>query len=168
MLEETEKSGTGVTRKNRKGRSHRDAPLTRSENMSRIRGSDTQPEMAVRRALWADGLRYRLHDKRLPGHPDLVFSGRCTVVFVHGCFWHCHEGCKNFRLPKTRTTWWAAKLARNVARDAEVREKLEAAGWHVLVIWECEVTKEGIGELMNVLRSIPADKKALLGARRAG
>ncbi|WP_081077758.1 very short patch repair endonuclease [Burkholderia stagnalis] len=114
-------------------------PLTRSENMSRIRSKDTQPEMMVRRAFWAAGLRYRLHDKRLPGNPDLVFPGRNTVVFVHGCFWHCHEGCSNFRIPKTRTDWWAAKLARNKMRDIAVQAELETIGWRVIVIWECAV-----------------------------
>ncbi|MFA7429561.1 MAG: very short patch repair endonuclease [Rhodospirillaceae bacterium] len=123
----------------RKRRKAKAPPLTRSEVMSRIRGKDTKPELAVRRALWAAGLRYRLHDKRLPGRPDLVFAGRRTVVFVHGCFWHCHEGCVKFRIPKTRTDWWTAKLARNRARDTQVRAALEAAGWRVLVIWECEV-----------------------------
>lgn len=118
-------------------------PLTRSENMSRIRGKNTQPELAVRQSLWAAGLRYRLYDKLLPGHPDLVFPGRRAVVFVHGCFWHCHEGCGNFRIPRTRPEWWTAKLARNKKRDEEVRAKLEAAGWRVMVIWECEVTDDG-------------------------
>lgn len=117
-------------------------PLTRSENMARIRGKDTGPEMAVRRAFWAAGLRYRLYDKSLPGKPDLVFPGHRTVVFVHGCFWHSHEGCPNFRLPKSRTDWWAEKLARNKARDAEVRAALEAAGWRVIVVWECETERE--------------------------
>ncbi len=126
----------GAKRKRRKAKA---PPLTRSEVMSRIRGKDTKPELAVRRALWAAGLRYRLHHKRLPGRPDLVFAGRRTVLFVHGCFWHCHEGCVKFRLPKTRTDWWAAKLARNKARDTQVGAELEAAGWRVLVIWECEV-----------------------------
>ncbi|MDW3681601.1 very short patch repair endonuclease [Cupriavidus sp. CV2] len=118
------------------------APLTRSENMARIRGKDTKPELAVRRALWASGLRYRLHDKRLPGNPDLVFTGRRAVVFVHGCFWHCHEGCSSFRIPKTRTEWWTAKLARNKARDAKVYAELVAAGWRVIVIWECELADQ--------------------------
>lgn len=122
----------------RQGRKPKEAPLTRSENMSRIRGKDTQPEMMVRRAFWAAGLRYRLHDRRLPGSPDLVFPGRRTVVFIHGCFWHCHDGCSNFRIPKTRTEWWTEKLARNKARDVDVRAKLKAAGWRVIVIWECE------------------------------
>lgn len=128
-------------------------PLTRSENMSRIRGKDTLPELAVRRAFWAAGLRYRLHDRRLPGSPDLVFARQRTVVFVHGCFWHCHEGCGNFRLPKTRTEWWAAKLARNKARDEEVRVELVAAGWRVIVIWECEVAdRRLLDELANTLK----------------
>lgn len=140
MVARSDQSGSGGKRRKRQSWKHKDAPLTRSENMSRIRGKDTKPEMTVRRAFWADGLRYRLHDKRLPGNPDLVFPGRRTVVFVHGCFWHCHEGCSNFRIPKTRADWWAAKLARNKARDAEVQAKLEAAGWRVVVIWECEVT----------------------------
>lgn len=137
MAAGSDDSGSGGGR-TRKGRKTKDSPLTRSENMARIRGKDTQPEMKVRRALWAAGLRYRLHDKRLPGNPDLVFPGRRTVVFVHGCFWHCHEGCGNFRIPKTRTDWWTAKLARNKARDADVRAQLKAMGWDVVVIWECE------------------------------
>ena len=113
--------------------------MSRSSNMARIRGKDTKPELEVRRRLWAAGFRYRLHVKLLPGSPDLVFPGRNTVIFVHGCFWHCHEGCKNFRLPKTRADWWAEKLARNKARDEDVQRQLEAAGWKVIVIWECEV-----------------------------
>lgn len=113
--------------------------MSRSSNMARIRGKDTKPELEVRRRLWAAGFRYRLHVKHLPGSPDLVFQGRNTVIFVHGCFWHCHEGCKNFRLPKTRADWWAKKLARNKARDEDVRRRLKTAGWRVIVIWECEV-----------------------------
>jgi DNA mismatch endonuclease (patch repair protein) len=137
-----------------KRRKSKAAPLSRAENMSRIRGKDTQPELAVRRALWADGLRYRLHDKRLPGNPDLVFPGRRTVVFIHGCFWHSHEGCSNFRIPKTRTEWWTAKLVRNKTRDAEVRAELEAAGWRVMVIWECEVAEgDRLAALTEELKS---------------
>ncbi|MFV0662366.1 very short patch repair endonuclease [Denitromonas sp.] len=138
----------------RKRRKPKTGPLTRSENMSRIRGRDTKPELIVRRAFWASGLRYRLHDRRLPGHPDLVFAGPRTVVFVHGCFWHCHEGCSNFRIPKTRSEWWAAKLARNKVRDAEVRADLEAAGWQVIVIWECEVEdQERLAAFIERLKS---------------
>ena len=138
MAAGSDDSGSGGVRI-RKGRKSKRVPLTRSENMARIRGKDSLAEMTVRRAFWAAGLRYRLHDKRLPGHPDLVFFGRRAVVFVHGCFWHCHEGCSNFRIPKTRTEWWAAKLSRNKARDADVSVQLKAMGWDVVVIWECEV-----------------------------
>lgn len=116
-------------------------PLTRSQVMSRVRGKDTKPEMAVRRALWAAGYRYRLHAKDLPGRPDIVFRSRKIAIFVHGCFWHGHEGCAGHRIPKSRSDWWAAKIARNKARDAEVREALKAMGWAVKVIWECEVAK---------------------------
>ena len=131
-------------------------PMTRSENMARIRGKDTKPELAVRRAIWSAGLRYRLHDKHLPGRPDCVFHRRRAVLFVHGCFWHCHEGCRNFRVPKTRTDWWLEKFARNKARDAEVRKVLEADGWRVLIIWECETTQpEHVSALIEQLQAIP-------------
>ncbi|WP_311134507.1 very short patch repair endonuclease [Ralstonia pseudosolanacearum] len=131
--------GPAAKRGNAKRRTARQLPLTRSENMSRIRGKDTKPEMIVRRVLWAAGLRYRLHDKRLPGKPDLAFPGRRMAVFVHGCFWHCHEGCKDFRIPKTRTSWWVEKLSRNKTRDTRVAAELKNRGWQVIVIWECEV-----------------------------
>ena len=142
MAVDSDRSPSGEKQKKLLNRKPKAGSLTRSENMSRIRGKDTRPEMMVRRAFWKAGLRYRLHDKRLPGSPDLVFPSQRTVVFVHGCFWHCHEGCENFRIPKTRTDWWIAKLERNKTRDAETRTKLEAAGWHVFVIWECEVAEE--------------------------
>lgn len=150
--DQSDSGGKGTTRQDMKPKK---APLTRSENMSRIRCKDTQPEKVVRRVFWAAGLRYRLHDKRLPGRPDLVFQGCRTVVFIHGCFWHCHEGCRNFRIPKTRTEWWAAKLARNVERDTEVRAKLHAAGWRVIVIWECEVVnRKLLDEVANKLKAL--------------
>lgn len=153
MVARSDQSDSGGKRRARQGRRLKEAPLTRSENMSRIRGKDTQPELVVRRAFWAAGLRYRLYDKRLPGSPDLVFPGRRIAVFIHGCFWHCHEGCRNFRIPKTRTEWWVAKLARNKARDAEVCAKLQAAGWRVIVIWECEVAnRKLLDELANKLK----------------
>lgn len=112
--------------------------MTRSENMARIKGKNTKPELLVRSAFWSSGLRYRLHDKRLPGTPDLAITSRRTAVFVNGCFWHCHEGCKNFRIPKTNTAWWSEKLERNRRRDAQTVANLKSAGWNVVVIWECE------------------------------
>lgn len=140
--------------KMRKGRKPKPPPLSRSEMMARIKGKDTVPELLVRRAAWAAGLRYRLHDRRFPGRPDLVFPGRRLAVFVHGCFWHCHEGCSRFRIPKTRTDWWTAKLGRNKARDDEVRAAIEEAGWDVVVIWECEAERpERLAELVGRLKA---------------
>jgi DNA mismatch endonuclease, patch repair protein len=108
----------------------------RQLNMSRIRGRDTKPEMLVRQGLHARGLRYRLHDRKLPGRPDLVFPRHGAVVFVHGCFWHAH-GCALSKLPATRQEFWKQKLEGNAARDRRAIEVLQAAGWRVLVIWEC-------------------------------
>lgn len=112
---------------------------TRSFNMSKIRGKDTKPEMLVRKYLFSKGLRYRLHDKKLPGKPDLVFPKYKKVVFVHGCFWHGLEGCKNFVVPKTRTEWWLNKINTNKMKDDQSIQKLEDAGWKVCIIWECSL-----------------------------
>jgi DNA mismatch endonuclease (patch repair protein) len=112
---------------------------TRSYNMSQIKGKDTKPELLVRKYLHAHGLRYRLHSTGLPGKPDIVLPKYKTVVFVHGCFWHRHEGCRYFVVPKTRTEFWMNKIGRNVANDEKQRAALEAAGWRVLTIWECEL-----------------------------
>jgi DNA mismatch endonuclease, patch repair protein len=105
--------------------------------MSRVRGKDTVPELIVRRMVHAEGYRYRLHRKGLPGKPDLVFPGRRKAVFVHGCFWHGH-GCKIGRLPKSRSEYWEPKIARNRERDAQNRAELESLGWQVLTVWQCE------------------------------
>lgn len=114
-------------------------PATRSYNMSQIKGKNTKPEMLVRQYLHAQGLRYRLHDKKLPGKPDMVFAKYKTVVFVHGCFWHQHKGCRYFVVPKTRTEFWLNKIGRNVANDERQQIELAAAGWKVLTVWECEL-----------------------------
>ena len=111
-------------------------PEQRHRNMSRIRGRDTKPEMLVRRGLHRQGLRFRLHVKALPGCPDLVFSGRKVVIFINGCFWHGH-GCHLCKVPKTRTEFWTAKIAANVARDIDSVLKLRELGWRVLTVWEC-------------------------------
>src|SRR5262245_44035906 len=111
----------------------------RSALMSRIRGKDTAPEIAVRRGLKALGYRYRLHVNALPGRPDLVFPGRAKVIFVHGCFWHGHDCVHGRRRPKTNIEFWNAKANDNSARDARKKTALETAGWKVLVVWECEV-----------------------------
>jgi len=130
--------------------------MTRSEVMSRVRGKDTGPEMTIRRALWAAGLRYRLHDGKLPGRPDIVFQSKRIVVLVHGCFWHGHKGCPRHRIPKSRVEWWTAKINRNMERDTEVREALAAAGWTVMVLWECEAEKPAkVAELVADIKAAP-------------
>jgi DNA mismatch endonuclease (patch repair protein) len=126
-------------------------PLSRSATMARVRSVDTSPEMKVRRALWAAGLRYRLHAGDLPGRPDIVFRGRKLAIFVHGCFWHQHQGCKRARLPSTRIDYWHPKLRRNVERDKQSRSELISAGWRVLVLWECEITDESLANLTGIL-----------------
>jgi DNA mismatch endonuclease, patch repair protein len=114
-------------------------PQERSERMSRIRGRDTKPELAVRRLVHALGYRYRLHRSDLPGTPDLTFVSRRATVFVHGCFWHRHEQCPLARLPKSRLNFWQTKLEANKKRDRENQDRLRLMGWKFLVIWECEL-----------------------------
>jgi DNA mismatch endonuclease (patch repair protein) len=114
----------------------------RQLNMSRIRGRDTKPEMLMRQGLHARGLRYRLHDRKLPGRPDLVFPRHGAVVFVHGCFWHAH-GCALSKLPATRQEFWKKKLEGNAARDRRAIDALREDGWRVLVIWECALRGPG-------------------------
>lgn len=112
---------------------------TRSYNMSRIRSKDTKPEMLVRKFLHKNGFRYRLHVKDLPGKPDIVLPKYKTVIFVHGCFWHGHEGCRYYVVPKTRTEWWVNKIEKNRHNDSNAEGKLLSKGWHILNIWECEI-----------------------------
>lgn len=114
------------------------SPAQRSAHMSKIRSKNTKPELKLRQLLHAQGYRYRLHDKNLPGSPDLVFAGRHKAIFVHGCFWHGHACPVGSRLPKSNTEFWSDKRTRNQARDAAQMEKLYALGWEVLVLWECE------------------------------
>ncbi|WP_230532198.1 very short patch repair endonuclease [Microvirga roseola] len=115
----------------------------RSALMGRIRAKNTSPELAVRRAAHAAGLRFRLHRKDLPGRPDLVFPRYRLVVFVHGCFWHRHQGCPKCTDPKTNAEFWSAKLAANVERDARIEQELRSLGWRVEIIWECETRTPG-------------------------
>ena len=110
---------------------------TRSRMMSGIRGKDTKPEMVVRKALFAAGFRFRLHRRDLPGAPDVVMAGRRVAVFVHGCFWHRHKGCRLAAVPATRPGFWKAKLDGNAARDGKNIGRLRELGWRVLVVWEC-------------------------------
>ena len=109
----------------------------RSRMMAGIQGKNTKPELAVRRMLFASGYRFRLHRRDLPGAPDIVMPGRKVAVFVHGCFWHMHQGCRFAKMPATRPEFWKAKLEANVERDRRAVEKLQALGWRVLCVWEC-------------------------------
>ena len=111
----------------------------RHRNMSAIRGKDTKPEVLVRKYLWAHGFRYRLNQPRLPGKPDIVMRKYRTCIFVNGCFWHGHEGCKYYTVPKSNTDFWVNKVQRNKERDIEVQHKLAEMGWHSITIWECEL-----------------------------
>ena len=112
--------------------------------MSRIHATSTKPEMKLRKALWRRGYRYRVNDKRYAGTPDIVLPKYRTAIFVHGCFWHGHRGCMNYVVPKTNTPFWVEKVARNQERDEEVWRQLEAKGWYVVIVWECELTKKNL------------------------
>ena len=123
----------------------------RSYNMSRIRAKNTKPEMLVRKYLHAHGFRYRLHDKKLPGKPDIVLPKYKTVIFIHGCFWHGHEGCALYVVPKTKTNEWLTKIGRNKERDIRAIQNLAAAGWKIIVIWECELKRKKSDVILNSL-----------------
>ena len=110
---------------------------TRSYNMSRIRGKDTKPEELVRKYLFSQGFRYRKNDKRYPGTPDIVLPKYKTVIFINGCFWHGHSGCKYFVIPKSNTEFWKNKIATNIARDDEKIAQLRSMNWNVITVWEC-------------------------------
>lgn len=114
-------------------------PSERSEIMSRVRSKDSQPEILVRRAVFSEGYRYRLHARDLPGCPDLVFRSRRKVIFVHGCFWHRHTNCALARMPKSRIDFWKPKLEANKQRDSRNKRRLARSGWKVLTLWECQL-----------------------------
>ena len=114
----------------------------RSWNMSRIRGKDTTPEILLRKLLHRAGYRFRLHSPDLPGKPDIVLKKYKTVIFVHGCFWHRHEGCPGATLPKTHTDFWLDKFRGTVERDRRKQKELEEAGWRVVTVWECQLKKD--------------------------
>ena len=113
--------------------------VTRSYNMSRIRATNTKPELLVRKFLHAQGFRYKLHDKSLPGKPDLVLTKFKTVIFIHGCFWHGHSNCKYYVVPKTRTDWWLNKINTNNANDVKATKALKKEGWKIITVWECRL-----------------------------
>lgn len=128
---------------------------TRSYNMSRIRSKDTKPELKVRKFLHANGYRYRLHVKDLPGKPDIVLPKYKTVIFIHGCFWHGHQGCRYYVIPKSRTDWWINKINTNISNDEKALESLTSSGWTILQVWECELKKNNIeSTLRNLLTKL--------------
>ena len=124
-------------------------PEQRHANMAAIHSASTKPEVTLRRALWHLGFRYRVNDRRLPGSPDIVLPKYRTVIFVHGCFWHGHKDCPNYTVPKTNTDFWTAKVARNQQRDQDTWRQLEAKGWSVLIVWECELKKDRLQETVE-------------------
>jgi DNA mismatch endonuclease (patch repair protein) len=126
---------------------------TRSYNMSRIKSKNTKPEMLVRRFLHRNGFRYRLHVKNMPGKPDIVLPKYKTVIFIHGCFWHGHEECKYYVVPKTRTEWWLNKINGNINNDTKSEESLKALGWNIIKIWECELKKTTAEDTLSHLIS---------------
>lgn len=129
---------------------------TRSYNMSQIKATNTKPELLVRKFLHANGFRYKLHDRTLPGKPDIVLPKYRTIIFVHGCFWHGHKylpgrqtGCKYFVVPKTRTQWWLDKINRNKANDAKAVKALKKEGWKVIRVWECRLKPANVEKTMK-------------------
>ena len=130
------------------------SPANRSRMMAGIKGNNSQPELLVRRLLFASGYRFRLHRRDLPGNPDIVMTRRKIAIFVHGCFWHLHQGCRFAKMPATRPEFWRAKLEANVQRDRRSIDELRVMGWRVLCVWECS-TRDAtlLADLQNSLRS---------------
>ena len=124
---------------------------TRSHIMSRIRKTDTKPELLVRSFLHSNGLRFRLYRQDLPGNPDIVMPGRKLAIFVNGCFWHAHQGCKFNRMPKSREEYWIPKINRTAERDRKNHAEMNRLGWTVIVVWECELKKDNFERTMNNL-----------------
>lgn len=126
-------------------------PQQRHANMAAIHSKDTKPEIIVRKWLWSRGYRYKLNHPRLPGKPDIVMRKYRTCIFVNGCFWHGHEGCRYYTVPKTNTSFWVNKVKRNKERDSRVQQQLASMGWHSIVIWECELKASKIKLTLDLL-----------------
>jgi len=138
-------------------------PSTRSYNMSQIKGKNTKPELLVRKFLFTNGFRYRLNVKTLPGKPDIVLPKYKTVIFVNGCFWHGHKGCRYFVLPKTRTEWWLEKIKGTWKRDKEAEIKLNVLGWKVITVWGCELKSD---KLQDTLQALASDFQKAISSRK--
>jgi len=126
----------------------------RSWNMSRITGKNTKPELLFRSMLHKAGYRFRFHDKTIPGKPDVVLKKYKSVIFVHGCFWHRHEGCKNASMPQTRIEFWTDKFAKTVERDKRQQQELKDLSWNVIIVWECELKKDTESALKSVTNQL--------------
>ena len=120
-------------------------------NMQQIKSTNTKPEMLVRKFLFAHGYRYKLHDKKLPGRPDMVLPKYRTVIFVHGCFWHGHTSCKYYTVPKTNTDWWLNKINTNKANDTKAVKALKKDGWKIITVWECDLKPAKVEKTLNAL-----------------
>lgn len=121
--------------------------------MQQIKGKNTKPELLVRKYLHAQGFRYKLHDKKLPGKPDLVLPKYKTIIFIHGCFWHGHTNCKYFTIPKTRTQWWTEKIEKNIANDVKATKALKKGGWKIITVWECKLKSANYNETLLKLKA---------------
>ena len=131
--------------------------VTRSYNMSQIKATNTKPELLVRKFLHANGFRYKLHDKKLPGRPDIVLPKYKTILFIHGCFWHGHTNCKYYVIPKTRTDWWLTKINTNKTNDAKALKALRKEGWKIITVWECDLkTAKREKTLLKLVKNILA------------
>ena len=128
--------------------------MSRSENMARVKNKDTKPEIYLRKLLWHKGFRYRTNYKKLPGSPDIYIAKCNTAIFVNGCFWHMHEGCKYARIPSSNTSYWRPKLLRNVERDKVNQQKLQDMGYRVFVVWECELKNDKDVRLEDLYKRI--------------
>ncbi len=126
-------------------------PAQRHYNMSRIKASGTKPEIMLRHALWRRGFRYKINDKSLPGKPDIVLPKYRTVIFVNGCFWHGHDGCHHFVVPKTNTSFWINKIKNNKLRDSIVQSQLEGMGWSVVKVWECQLKNKNFNSTISII-----------------
>jgi DNA mismatch endonuclease (patch repair protein) len=124
----------------------------RSYNMSRVKGKNTGPEILVRKFLHANGFRYKLHEKKLPGKPDIVLPKYKTVILINGCFWHGHKNCKYFTVPKTRTEWWLKKIGSNILNDKKIKKKLREKNWQIIVLWTCQLKRNKIINTLNRLQ----------------
>jgi len=131
----------------------------RSWNMSRIKARDTSIEVKVRKRLFSEGFRYRKNDKRFPGKPDIVLPKYKTVIFINGCFWHRHLGCKRATMPKTRTEYWETKLKRNVENDKKHNYEIEKMGWHPITIWECQIREDFEDTMLKITKSIKSSER---------